>query len=127
MKRFAIGLIVVLVTASGALAKDPWKVATTSAGIIYTDVKGMTLYVLDKDTGKSTCYDKCAAIWPPFKAAVSAKPSGEWTILERKDGSKMWAYEGHPLYTYVKDKKPGSMKGEGVKDDFGEWHAAKAD
>jgi predicted lipoprotein with Yx(FWY)xxD motif len=34
----------------------------------------------------------------------------------------MWAYEGKPLYTYSKDKKPGDATGEGVG---GVWRAAK--
>jgi predicted lipoprotein with Yx(FWY)xxD motif len=36
----------------------------------------------------------------------------------------MWAYEGHPLYTFVKDKKAGDTTGDGAN---GVWHVAKAD
>jgi predicted lipoprotein with Yx(FWY)xxD motif len=36
----------------------------------------------------------------------------------------MWAYEGWPLYLWVKDTKPGDVTGDGVG---GVWHAAKAD
>jgi len=86
---------------------------------------GMTLYTFDKDeAGKSNCYDKCATNWPPLKAEADAKAEGEWTVIDRTDGTKMWAYDGHPLYTFVKDKKAGDATGEGVG---GVWHIAKAD
>ena len=42
------------------------------------------------------------------------RPEGEWTIVERTDGTKMWAYEGKPLYTFIKDKKPGDVTGDGA-------------
>jgi predicted lipoprotein with Yx(FWY)xxD motif len=56
--------------------------------------------------------------------AADAQPEGEWTIVERKDGSKMWAYEGKPVYTFAKDTKPGDVTGDGVG---GVWHVSKAD
>ena len=36
----------------------------------------------------------------------------------------MWAYDGKPLYYFVKDTKAGDVTGEGVG---GVWHVAKAD
>ena len=50
------------------------------------------------------------------------RPEGEWTVVDRTDGTKMWAYEGHPLYTYVEDKAPGEVTGDGKG---GVWHVAK--
>jgi hypothetical protein len=32
-------------------------------------------------------------------------------------------YNGHPLYTFVNDKKPGDTNGEGVKAFGGSWFA----
>jgi predicted lipoprotein with Yx(FWY)xxD motif len=57
-------------------------------------------------------------------ADANAKSEGEWTLVERKDGSKMWAYESKPLYTYIEDKKAGDVTGDGVG---GVWHVAKPD
>ena len=74
----------------------------------------MTLYTFDKDAkNKSNCYDQCAKNWPPFMAAADAKAAGDWTIVDRDDGTKMWAYDGQPLYTFIKDTKPGDVTGDG--------------
>jgi len=124
--RPAIFAGTLLLAATGAaFAADAWKEAEVNGAKIYTDANGMTLYTFDKDeAGKSSCYDKCAANWPPLKAAEDAKPEDEWTVIDRTDGTRMWAYEGHPLYTFVKDKKAGDVTGDGVN---GVWHVAKAD
>jgi predicted lipoprotein with Yx(FWY)xxD motif len=85
----------------------------------------MTLYTFDKDEpGKSNCYDQCAVNWPPFLAEAGAMAEGEWTIVDRTDGTKQWAYEGKPLYLYIEDKKAGDVTGEGKG---GVWHVAMAD
>ncbi|WP_292404905.1 hypothetical protein [Mesorhizobium sp.] len=110
---------------AASYAAEAWKEADVGGSKIYTDANGMTLYTYDKDeTGKSNCYDKCATNWPPLKAEADAKAEGEWTVVERTDGTKMWAYEGKPLYTFIKDKKAGDVTGDGVG---GVWHIAKAD
>ena len=125
MKRPTFAFVALFMTASAVVAAEPAKVMETSAGKIYTDDKGMTLYIFDKDeTNKSNCYDDCATNWPPFMAPADAKAEGEWTVVERTDGTKMWAYEGKPLYTFIKDKKPGDVTGDGVG---GVWHLSKAD
>ena len=125
MRTIALGIAALLIGTAAAFADEPAKTMDSSAGKIYTDAKGMTLYTFDKDAaGKSNCDGDCAAKWPPLMAAADAKAEGEWTIVERSDGSKMWAYEGKPLYTYADDKKAGDMTGEGKG---GVWHVAKAD
>lgn len=87
------------------------------------DAKGMTLYTFDQDSGgKSMCNGGCAQNWPPLKAAADAKAMEDWTLVKRDDGSMQWAYYGKPLYTFIQDKKPGDMNGEGK---MGVWHMAK--
>jgi predicted lipoprotein with Yx(FWY)xxD motif len=82
----------------------------------------MTLYTFDKDAvGVTNCYDKCAENWPPLIADAGAAAEGDFTLVDRTDGSKMWAYKGWPLYFWVKDEKPGDTTGDMV----GEvWHTA---
>jgi predicted lipoprotein with Yx(FWY)xxD motif len=98
-------------------ADDPAMVADNAKGKILTDSKGMTLYTFDRDTtpGKSVCNGPCATNWPPLMASATATSSGDWTVVTRDDGSKMWAYKGKPLYTWVRDTKPGETTGDGVQ------------
>ena len=87
------------------------------------DHAGMTLYTFDKDAdGKSMCNGDCATNWPPLKVMDGEKADGKWTQIKRDDGSMQWAYDGKPLYTFIKDKKAGDMTGDGMKD---VWHVAK--
>ena len=97
-------------------------VETSAMGKVLTDKMGMTLYTFDKDhPGMSACYDNCAKNWPPLMASSDAKPTGDFTVVTRKDGTMQWALKGMPLYTWVKDGKPGDVTGDGVG---GVWHAA---
>lgn len=92
---------------------------------VLTNGAGMTLYTFDRDvagSGKSVCNGQCAANWPPLMAGADAKASGDWSVVTRDDGAKQWAYNGKPLYLWVKDQKPGDKTGDGVQ---GVWHVAK--
>jgi predicted lipoprotein with Yx(FWY)xxD motif len=126
MKQFLRPAILagILVAATGAFAQTaaPAKMAETSKGKALVDAKGMTLYTFDKDSaGKSACNGQCAQNWPPLMAAGGASASGDWSVVTRDDGSKQWAYKGKPLYTWVKDTKPGEVTGDGVNN---VWHIA---
>ena len=92
---------------------------------ILTDANGMTLYIWDNDEpGVTNCYDQCAVNWPPLIAADDAQPEGDFTLVERNDGSQMWAHDGWPLYLWIQDEAPGDTTGDGVG---GTWHTAVID
>jgi predicted lipoprotein with Yx(FWY)xxD motif len=121
--RAALAAGALMLSASLAFAADPAMTAKTDKGDALVDAHGMTLYVFDKDSaGTTVCYDKCATNWPPFLAAADATPDMHYTLVMRKDGTHQWAYMGKPLYTWVKDTKPGDTTGDGVA---GAWHIAK--
>ena len=125
MKIIVTALTTLILGTAAAWAAEPAQVTTIDGAKVYTDAKGMTLYTFDKDTtGKSSCDGDCAVKWPPFNAEAGATAEGDWTLVERTDGSMMWAYEGKPLYTYEGDKKAGDATGDGMG---GVWHLAKAD
>lgn len=87
---------------------------TSVANGVLVDSRGMTLYTFAKDSsGKSACVAGCTKAWPPLMASASDRPSGNYTIITRDDGSLQWAYEGKPLYTWIKDTKPGDRTGDG--------------
>jgi predicted lipoprotein with Yx(FWY)xxD motif len=127
MKRTSLTLlalaltVTVSATASAQMSSTPSNVKVANG--MLTDSKGMTLYTFDKDTmpGKSACNGKCLDNWPAVAAGTDAMTMGDWSVVARDDGSKQWAYKGKPLYTFVQDKKPGDMIGEGKG---GVWHMA---
>ncbi len=88
---------------------------TESSGVFEPYPGGFLLPELDRRRS-------CAEQWPPVFAAEDAKPVGAWSIIERPEGRKQWAYDGYPLYTYVIDKKPGDVLGgtKGAARDFSE-------
>jgi hypothetical protein len=81
------------------------------------------LHLRQRQLRQSTCKDTCAQNWPPMVATRNATPWENWTILQRDDGSRMWAYKGKPLYTWKNDKVPGDTSGDGANE--GTWHVAK--
>ncbi|MGZ4170066.1 MAG: COG4315 family predicted lipoprotein [Solirubrobacteraceae bacterium] len=75
---------------------------------------------------QSTCYNGCAAVWPPVLATRIPATSGkaEASLLgltTRKDGTKQVTHNGLPLYYYVPDTKAGQVTGNQLKDQFGFW------
>ena len=103
-------------------------VANTGLGKILVDSTGKTLYLWQKDSGtKSACSGGCAAAWPPLRA--SGKPtagSGAKASLlgttPRSDGKPQVTYDGHPLYLYQGDSKPGDTTGQGSTGFGAPWY-----
>jgi predicted lipoprotein with Yx(FWY)xxD motif len=130
MKTLLLGLAAAAF-ATAAYAADPASYAKTALGDVLVGPSGMTLYTFDNDTKGATmsaCTGKCIAAWPPFVAEAGAMADNDWTLVDvtDKDGKaeKMWAYEGKPLYYWVKDTKPGDTTGDGVGK---VWHVVKKD
>ncbi len=128
MKKRAIvaavsSIVVLSVTAALAQMPAAVKVADTAKGKVLVNANGMTLYTFDRDdaSGKSNCNGKCAVNWPPLAATADATNVGNWSVIVRNDGSKQWAYKGKPLYTWMDDKRPGDIDGDGRNN---VWHVA---
>lgn len=86
---------------------------------IMVDDKGMALYTFGRDEkDKTNCYNQCAVAWPPLMAKADDKSEGDWKVIDRTDGTKMWSYKGNPLYYWVKDTKAGDAGGESVANWF---------
>ncbi|HEY2839867.1 MAG TPA: hypothetical protein VGJ26_12000 [Pirellulales bacterium] len=118
-----IAAAVVALGSGVALAQAPAKAGDSAKGKTLVDAKGMTLYILDRDTtpNKSTCNAQCATNWPPLMASADAKDNGAYTVITRDDGGKQWAYKGKPLYFWKDDKKAGDILGDGRNN---VWHIA---
>jgi len=119
----ALGSGIACLVALTALAQTvPPTSADTAKGKALVDLNGMTLYVFDRDgKGKSNCNARCAVNWLPLIADTDAQASGSFSFVSRDDGRQQWAYKGKPLYTWIKDKKPGDATGDGVNN---LWHLA---
>ena len=97
------------------------KVASSSAGPIVVDGKGMSLYFFTKDvkdSGKSACVDACLDAWPVFTTTADAPKvdgvTGTVGTIATPDGKKQVTLNGMPLYYYAQDKAPGDVTGQGV-------------
>jgi predicted lipoprotein with Yx(FWY)xxD motif len=128
LRSILAGAAALAMLAAPALAEEYLGGAVKTVDIggqqVLTDADGMTLYIFDKDTagdGKSVCNGDCAVKWPPLMAAEDAQDEGDFTVVTRDDGSKMWAHEGMPLYYWYEDTEPGDTSGDGVG---GVWHLA---
>jgi predicted lipoprotein with Yx(FWY)xxD motif len=97
-------------------------------GKVLVDSTGRTVYLFEKDTGpKSTCFGACATEWPPVTTSGKPKAGNGVTAsmlgtAKRSDGGTQVTYNGHPLYRFQADQKPGDATGQNV-DAFGaEWY-----
>jgi predicted lipoprotein with Yx(FWY)xxD motif len=80
------------------------QVLKETAGLMSPYPAGAELPELDKRPS-------CAKLWPPMLAKADDKPVGKWTVVDRKDGTKQWAYDEQPVYTSILDKQPGDVYG----------------
>jgi predicted lipoprotein with Yx(FWY)xxD motif len=108
------------VAATVSAAKKTVEVRNTGLGKILVNSSGRTLYLFKKDSrGKSACAGECAKFWPPLR--VSGKPTaggglsaGKLGTIRRADGTRQATYNGHPLYTFLQDSRPGQTHGQGL-------------
>lgn len=77
---------------------------TETAGLMSPYPPGLVLPDLDTRPA-------CTDVWKPVLAAANSQPVDKWSVLNRKDGTKQWAYDGFALYTSVLDKQPGEVAG----------------
>lgn len=103
----------------------------TKVGMVLVDSSGMTLYDFHKDKGAtSSCYGACEQAWPPVTTegeptVGNGASASKLSVTKRNDGTTQVVYAGHPLYTFVEDKKPGEANGNDSKAFGGQWYALK--
>jgi predicted lipoprotein with Yx(FWY)xxD motif len=93
---------------------------TTSAGF------AVYWFAIDTPT-KSNCDATCVGFWPPLtgKASMAAGSSlpGKFGTITRADGTTQPTYDGHPLYLFKEDAKPGQVQGNKINTSGGLWWA----
>jgi len=102
--------------------------ASSELGTILVDGSGLTLYGFTDDVGGvSTCYDDCAAAWPPLTGDLALSAGLDASLFEtvaRDDGTAQVVAGGFPLYRFVGDGAPGDITGQGSG---GVWFAVTND
>ncbi len=93
-------------------------VSTESAGLMSPYPGGLLLP--DREQRPT-----CQQLWPPAFARERDKPVGKWTVVERRDGRRQWAYDGAVLYTSVRDRRPGDVLGGDSYDRDGDAPAVR--
>jgi len=130
----AVAVTATSLALAGAAKTGATKVALAASplGHILVDSKGITLYDFAKDKGgMSACYGACAALWPPLTTGAKpiAGPGVHASLLgttKRNDGKLEVTYDGHPLYYYVSDRKPGETTGQGLNQFGAPWWVLSA-
>jgi predicted lipoprotein with Yx(FWY)xxD motif len=134
----AAALLAIITVALVGLAGTAGAQGTPTVGIGGNDelggflvgANGNTVYVFTNDSGgESTCFDQCAAAWPPLTVGAGVTPTkaagveGTLGIFERPDGSRQVTLDGQPLYYWAADSGPGQATGQGVN---GVWFVVEA-
>ena len=100
-------------------------------GTVLVAGNGFTLYLFvpDKQSGVSTCYNACATAWPPLLLTGTDTPiygpGVKPSLLgstKRTDGTLQVTYNGWPLYLWQGDSEPGQATGQGINSTGGLWY-----
>lgn len=116
---------------NGTEASSDWEVVTlqpvpaipdwvtfqeTDLGPAFANKDQMTVYHLVSNPNKvqrETCDATCVQEnWTPMLVDPGVEPMGNWTVLEKEDGTRQWKYLGYPVYTHKHDKIPGDINGD---------------
>ena len=123
-----LGVAVVSAGGSPVAAADvgaTLKTARIGSADVLTNADGLTLYWFAPDTSTSSkCFGSCATYWPPVSGSPTAGPgvTGKLGTIKRPGGGLQATYDGHPLYTYIGDSRPGQANGNDLDLSGGFWY-----
>jgi predicted lipoprotein with Yx(FWY)xxD motif len=133
-----VGATAMLIGAAEARTSHPASTGTlvalrkTPIGSVLVDARGRTLYLFEKDRGGvSACNTACIKYWPALTSSGAPRAGrGVHQSLLRvtapRNGRSQVTYAGHPLYTFVGDKRPGQSTGEGLTNFGAGWYVVAA-
>jgi predicted lipoprotein with Yx(FWY)xxD motif len=132
------GIAVIVLAAGGGSAKtrpshlapagSALSVRSTSLGKTLVDANGRTLYLFEGDKANvSTLSGAGVAVWPRFTSAGTVKAengaqAAKLGTVTSPSGVRQVTYNGHPLYYYVGDSKPGSTRGQHLNEFGALWY-----
>ena len=88
--------------------------------VVLTNYQGFSLYTYSTSADSaSVCPDnECYEQWIPVAAAALAVGFGEFSIVDRIDGTRQWAYRDQPLFRFKGDLQEGDAHGRNVYEQF---------
>jgi len=113
------------------------RILETSAGFtLYTfsgDALGFTLPTActteNTTAGTAGSGTSCTTVWPPLTVTATTPIVATGGVrqallgrVSRPGGSYQVTYDGHPLYGFLGDSRPGETNGENLASFFGVWH-----
>jgi predicted lipoprotein with Yx(FWY)xxD motif len=96
------------------------KEVTDAAGVVLVDARdrvlAKVLYTFSGDfaADQRVCEaqaKECPAFVPVEASQLAISNVPDWTIVDRRDGIRQWAYKGQPLYSYDGDRVIGDVHG----------------
>lgn len=137
----ALGAATTLVIAAQTKTSSASRVSATRAvvslrktalGTVLVDARGRTLYLFEKDrNGVSSCSAACLVYWPAVTSTGTPRAGNGvhqslLKLARAHNGARQVTYAGHPLYTFVGDKRAGQTTGDGLRNFGAEWYALAA-
>lgn len=88
-------------------------IVSTPKGYVLADADRMTLYApAVENSDVSPCIETaCGVEWKPQVASWAANSFGDWSVIDRADGVRQWAYKGQALFRYERDVAPKETHG----------------
>lgn len=103
------------------------KVMDSRFGRMLFNSRGRAIYLFTRERGtRSRCYGDCAVAWPPVytrgrpRSGKGVRAALLGTTV-RRGGRRQVTYNGHPLYYYVTDTKPGQITCQDITEFGGTW------
>ncbi len=131
MVGLAVAKTLTLQVAKGASVTN--QTGSTKTEAIVVNSKGHAVYTLSGDTTKHpkcTKANGCFAFWPPVTVSSAkglskaAGVSGKLGVFKR-NGMMQVTLGGHPLYTFVNDRKKANATGQSLHSFGGTWSVVK--
>jgi predicted lipoprotein with Yx(FWY)xxD motif len=128
--------VVIVASSGGSTTKAQAAAAPGSAltikqtplGKTLTDANGRILYLFAADKHNlSTLSAAGRAAWPPFTSrqtpqALNGANAALISTVKGAGGTPQISYNGHPLYYFVGDHKPGQTSGQGLNEFGARWY-----
>lgn len=104
----------------------------TTLGTVLVDSRGRTLYLFEKDANAMSRLPAAGvSYWPPLTShgtphAGKGVNQSMLGLTTTRNGVRQVTYAGHPLYTFVGDKRAGQTTGEGLNNFGAGWYVLAA-